>query len=55
MCLDPRTYDNSQKENIEYELVNAIMAPYAAAEMILLSTGFISQYTKIKNRGSWQV
>ena len=48
MCLDPRTFDNSQKKNIEYELVNAIIAPYAAAEMIPLSTGIISQYTKIK-------
>ena len=35
MCLDPGTYDNSpKKKNIEYELVNAIMTPYVAAEMI---------------------
>ena len=47
MCLDPRTLITVKKKNIEYELVNAIMAPYAAAEMIPLSTGIISQY-KIK-------
>ena len=53
MCLDPGTYDNSQKENIEYELVNAIMAPYAAAEMILLVQ--VSFHNTKINRSSWQV
>ena len=44
-----------KKKNIEYELVNAIMAPYRSSGNDPVEYRYHFTIHKNKNRGSWQV